>query len=239
MSSSRFLVCGCLVTFTVVWFLFIFNDYPASVFIYYTFRNSRNVNGVAVDDEDEVTMTSTLLHPFDRCILPNFDPWDEEIIPFMDQNHDPLKECNRSFKPMTKLKDGIISVETTENVTCYGRCLLRKTERLNKIGRWVKVDEANFRCDIVESLCTHGNGSEVYQMVHAQIIEKTVGGQVEGSSGVLILSCPDLVLFDFSPTKWHVGSRKGEPVEQNIHPLLFHKTRDGRSHRRGLSSNRG
>ncbi|KAK6050131.1 hypothetical protein COOONC_12363, partial [Cooperia oncophora] len=80
------------------------------------------------------------------------------------------RNCNRSFKPLTVLKDGILSA-TSDNVTCWGRCLLRKSELRNKRGRWVNIDDANFRCDIVESLCRDTNGDDIYQMVHAQIIE--------------------------------------------------------------------
>lgn len=41
----------------------------------------------------------------------------------------------------------------------------------NNLGRWVNVDEADFRCDIVETLCKDAKGKDVYQMVHAQVIE--------------------------------------------------------------------
>ncbi|KAJ1374554.1 hypothetical protein KIN20_037262 [Parelaphostrongylus tenuis] len=60
---------------------------------------------------------------------------------------------------------------TTVACRCI-KCLIRKAERRNKVGRWVRVDKANFRCDIVESLCNDSTGSVVYQMLHAQIIEK-------------------------------------------------------------------
>uniref|UniRef100_A0A158PAI9 SAM-dependent methyltransferase n=1 Tax=Angiostrongylus cantonensis TaxID=6313 RepID=A0A158PAI9_ANGCA len=47
---------------------------------------------------------------------------------------------------------------------------------------------------------------------------------------------PDLVLFEFSPTKWHVGFREKEPLGQHIHPPLFRMAEGGRGHRRDLSS---
>ncbi|EYB89558.1 hypothetical protein Y032_0230g2960 [Ancylostoma ceylanicum] len=121
---------------------------------------------------DDTTETpAAKLNPFDTCILPEYDPWDEDIVPFVDQEYNPLNNCNRKFKPMTTLKDGIVTVNA-ENVTCQGRCLTRRSDRANNRGRWVNVDEADFRCEIVETLCTDTTGKDVYQMVHAQVVEK-------------------------------------------------------------------
>ncbi|ETN82723.1 hypothetical protein NECAME_07834, partial [Necator americanus] len=50
--------------------------------------------------------------------------------------------------------------------------LTRHSDTRNKRGRWVNVDDADFRCDIVETVCKNDQGKGVYQMVHAQIIEK-------------------------------------------------------------------
>ncbi|VDM60386.1 unnamed protein product [Angiostrongylus costaricensis] len=63
-------------------------------------------------------------------------------------------------------------------------------------------------------------------------------GLAKGSLGVLVLSRPDVKLFDFSPTKWYVGFRKREPVVQHIHPALFHMAERGRGYQRDPSSNR-
>ncbi|KAK6026555.1 hypothetical protein OSTOST_07463 [Ostertagia ostertagi] len=125
---------------------------------------------VHCDDGTEDAANNKVDRPLDRCILPNFDPWDRDIIPYVDLSYDPLRNCNRTFKPLTVLRNGILST-TIENITCWGRCLVRKSELVNKRGPWVKIDEADFRCDIVESLCRDLKGSDIYQMVHAQIIE--------------------------------------------------------------------
>uniref|UniRef100_A0A1I7XDP5 C-type lectin domain-containing protein n=1 Tax=Heterorhabditis bacteriophora TaxID=37862 RepID=A0A1I7XDP5_HETBA len=90
---------------------------------------------------------------------------------------------------MTTLKNGILS-STTENYTCWGRlerqsfstndsnfndfrCLGRVSDKENSQGRWVNINEADFRCDIVKSMCNNTSGDDVYQMLHAQIIERT------------------------------------------------------------------
>ncbi|KHJ77016.1 hypothetical protein OESDEN_23364, partial [Oesophagostomum dentatum] len=54
------------------------------------------------------------------------------------------------------------------------RCLTRQSENSNKRGRWVNVDEADFRCDIIETKCKDAEDKDIYQMVHAQIIEKNL-----------------------------------------------------------------
>ncbi|XGW30582.1 hypothetical protein V3C99_009497 [Haemonchus contortus] len=149
-----------------LWAFTIFDDYTSSLSPAETSTEMVDVQTTA----DEETVTVKINNPLDGCILPNFDPWDRDIIPFVDLNYDPLKNCNRKFKPMTVLRKGIISA-TVDNVTCWGRCLVRKSELRNKRGRWVNIEDADFRCDIVESSCQDPDGNDIYQMVHAQIIE--------------------------------------------------------------------
>ncbi|VDM56357.1 unnamed protein product [Angiostrongylus costaricensis] len=50
-----------------------------------------------------------------------------------------------------------------------------------------------------------------------------------------ILSCPDVLLFDFSPTKLHVGFRKVEPVARRIYPSLLYMMEGGFGYRRDPS----
>ncbi|RCN48827.1 hypothetical protein ANCCAN_05110 [Ancylostoma caninum] len=109
--------------------------------------------------------------PFDTCILPNYDPWDEHVIPYVDQNYNPLENCNHSFKLLTKLKKGIVTVNV-KGVSCVGRCLTRSSDLSNNHGQWLDVTKTKFLCDVVETLCTDAKGKDVYQMVHAQVIEK-------------------------------------------------------------------
>lgn len=160
-------------TFVFLW-AFTFLDNYSTNFI--PAETSTEISDIQTDTEE--SSTKGPMSPFDRCVLPNFDPWDEEMIPFVNLDYDPLKNCNRSFKPMTTLHNGILST-TVKNVTCWGRCLTRKTETKNRRGRWIKIDEADFRCDIVESLCQDSNGKDVYQMVHAQIIEDSSRGKAK------------------------------------------------------------
>ncbi|KAJ1374555.1 hypothetical protein KIN20_037263 [Parelaphostrongylus tenuis] len=82
MYPSRILVYSGSVTLIIFSLLLFFNDYSTTFVSYTTILRSSNVTEVTGDgDGEEVTATNTFLHPFDRCILPHFDPWDEEIIP--------------------------------------------------------------------------------------------------------------------------------------------------------------
>ncbi|KIH63624.1 hypothetical protein ANCDUO_06072 [Ancylostoma duodenale] len=159
MFVPRMLICGILLTCTLLWF----------------YRSGRDeITPAVVTDylADDIMETSAPdKDPFDKCILPNYDPWDEHVIPYVDQNYNPLKYCNHSFKPMTKLRKGIVTVNA-KGVSCVGRCLTRSSDLSNNRSQWLDVTKTKYLCDIVETLCTNSKGKKVYQMVHAQVIEK-------------------------------------------------------------------
>ncbi|KJH43153.1 hypothetical protein DICVIV_10842 [Dictyocaulus viviparus] len=239
MFAPRYLFYGSCVIGFLLWIFITINENTNATLNHYGFESSTQEYYTVKDEENIVSKNEnkTVPNPFDQCILPQFDPWDEEIVPcrafkvdrkiserytrrdllllvnvaitntsstsffyqffwflvfkfkqqfdtehsrkrtlmrvvqFVDQDYDPLQNCDRSFVPMTKLKNGILKT-TVQNVTCWGRCLTRKNELRNVIGRWMKANKTNFRCDVIESLCTDRNGTDVYQMVHAQIVEK-------------------------------------------------------------------
>ncbi|RCN48828.1 hypothetical protein ANCCAN_05111 [Ancylostoma caninum] len=167
MSAPRLLICGGLTVGTLLWFSGSIDEFRAGGSTDYVAGESSTY--ASLDDATERPVAKS--NPFDICILPEYDPWDEEIVQYVNQDYDPLKNCNHKFKPMTTLKNGIVTVNA-KNVTCRGRCLTRRSDFANNIGRWVNVDEADFECEIVETLCSNAKGRDVYQMVHAQIIEK-------------------------------------------------------------------
>ncbi|KAL6740455.1 hypothetical protein Aduo_013806 [Ancylostoma duodenale] len=159
MFVPRMLICGILLTCTLLWF----------------YRSGRDeITPAVVTDylaDDIMEKSAPDKDPFDKCILPNYDPWDEHVIPYVDQNYNPLKYCNHSFKPMTKLRKGIVTVNA-KGVSCVGRCLTRSSDLSNNRSQWLDVTKTKYLCDIVETLCTNSKGKKVYQMVHAQVIEK-------------------------------------------------------------------
>ncbi|KAK6748615.1 hypothetical protein RB195_001313 [Necator americanus] len=167
MSKSRAVVIVSVAAAAIFWFFgYVDNIASTAHSDYMTAESSTNSN-----IEEKTEKPTATKNPLDGCILPNFDPWDEEIIPYVNQDYNPLRKCNHSFKPMTSLRNGIVTVRA-KNVSCWGRCLTRHSDTRNKRGRWVNVDDADFRCDIVETVCKNDQGKGVYQMVHAQIIEK-------------------------------------------------------------------
>ncbi|KAK5970446.1 hypothetical protein GCK32_013705 [Trichostrongylus colubriformis] len=66
--------------------------------------------------------------------------------------------------PMTVLEKGVLQAKL-KNVSCWGRCLHRKTDRSNKPGPWINITRgAKFSCDIVESICRDRKKKDIYQM---------------------------------------------------------------------------
>ncbi|CAJ0601046.1 unnamed protein product [Cylicocyclus nassatus] len=81
--------------------------------------SSRTVGGRLTPSPGGTTPVA-LRNPFGTCILPQFDPWDANIVPYVDPDYNPLQKCNRSYKPLTTLKNGIVTVNK-KNVLCMGR----------------------------------------------------------------------------------------------------------------------
>ncbi|VDL72867.1 unnamed protein product [Nippostrongylus brasiliensis] len=145
------LVAGCL-AFALIWAFIVLDGYTTTL-IY------------ASDGSD------TVVDPFDECILPHFDPWNQDIVPFVNLDSNPLKNCNRTFKVITRLKSNVL-YSTEKKVNCSGRCLNRKSENINDIGPWIPINSAVFACDVVESTCDDQNGNNIERMIHAQIVER-------------------------------------------------------------------
>ncbi|WKY03611.1 hypothetical protein Q1695_004956 [Nippostrongylus brasiliensis] len=166
MTLSRILLSGGGAAFLLLWGFTFFGDYTSNFIPAETSTEMNDPPTSTIENS-----TAKPVNPFDQCIMPTFDPWDEDIIPFVNLDYNPLRDCNHDFKRMTTLNNGILTAHVP-NVTCWGRCLTRKSELTNKVGNWVNIDQADFRCDIVESKCEDDGGKVVYQMVHAQIIER-------------------------------------------------------------------
>ncbi|PIO66565.1 hypothetical protein TELCIR_11720, partial [Teladorsagia circumcincta] len=84
--------------------------------------------------------------PLDGCILPNFDPWDKDILPFVELDYDPLKNCHRKFKPLTKLRKGNLTIDVddnNDNITCWGRNLPQTVQFLEKAMQAVSFPYLN------------------------------------------------------------------------------------------------
>lgn len=83
--------------------------------------------------------------PWDKCVLPKYDVWDEEVMPvspsflyrfkinsfysqYVNPNKNPLKNCDTSFVPFTALQNSSWKiVNTNKNLECrarYQKCIL-------------------------------------------------------------------------------------------------------------------
>ncbi|CAB3400335.1 unnamed protein product [Caenorhabditis bovis] len=106
---------------------------------------------------------------WDKCVLPKYDVWAEEIIRYVNPNENPLKKCDPDLKPLTELKNGKWKVISDDKkMQCKWRCHTRKSEKANIISDW-SSDEKEVNCEIVESSCSK-DGKEIYGYLHSQIL---------------------------------------------------------------------
>ncbi|EFP03628.1 hypothetical protein CRE_19251 [Caenorhabditis remanei] len=117
------------------------------------------------------TDTSNELEPWDKCVLPKYDVWDDQIIPYVNPDRNPIKDCDTSFKPFTALKNSSWSiVNKNKNLECKARCHSRKSDRANKIGNW-SFTPGSVDCEFLEAVCSEDK-KEVYGYLHSQVIPK-------------------------------------------------------------------
>ncbi|PIC20400.1 hypothetical protein B9Z55_025615 [Caenorhabditis nigoni] len=123
------------------------------------------------DSSPNSSDTPVTYDPWDLCDLPKYDVWDEEIIPYVNPNKDPLKDCDRTFKPFTELKNSSWSVVSpNKNLECKTRCHRRKSERQNEISKW-NFTQGPVDCEFLEAVCSE-NKEDVYGYLHSQVIPK-------------------------------------------------------------------
>ncbi|CAL4421393.1 Sulfatase domain-containing protein [Caenorhabditis elegans] len=109
--------------------------------------------------------------PWDKCVLPKYDVWDEEVMPYVNPNKNPLKNCDTSFVPFTALQNSSWKiVNTNKNLECRARCHTRKSDRRNHIGEWMRTP-GPVDCEFLEAACSENN-QDVYGYLHSQVIPK-------------------------------------------------------------------
>lgn len=104
----------------------------------------------------------------------------------MNPNENPLKKCDTSFKPLTKLENSKWGVTFAHNLTCRARlevylifseiqqsfrCHTRKRDKENLVGNWTYTP-GKINCEILETVCAEKGGEQrdVYGYLHSQII---------------------------------------------------------------------
>ncbi|CAO4376593.1 unnamed protein product [Caenorhabditis nigoni] len=106
---------------------------------------------------------------WEQCELPIYDFYDDEIIPYVNPNVNPLSRCNASVKPLTTLINGSWGLKDKKlKLECRTRCHLRESERRNKIGNW-SYKPGPVDCEVLEAVCAD-NSTDVYGYLHTQIV---------------------------------------------------------------------
>ncbi|KAH7710971.1 Protein K03A11.4, partial [Aphelenchoides avenae] len=121
--------------------------------------------------EFALTLASNVSKPAQGCKLPNLDPLDASILKFLDPTYNPLADCNVTFVPMTRVRNGRIElIAESSNGTkgCEFRCHYPKDDYNSRLGEWSDISNTP-DCDVIEVRCLDGSGNVTYEYVHAQI----------------------------------------------------------------------
>ncbi|UMM16948.1 hypothetical protein L5515_013743 [Caenorhabditis briggsae] len=117
----------------------------------------------------QTSENSAKLNYWEQCDLPIYDFYNDEILPYVDPNVNPISNCDADLKPLTTLINGSWGLEDKNvELECRTRCHGRVTERENKIGNWSYVP-GPVDCEVLEAVCAENN-TDVYGYLHTQII---------------------------------------------------------------------
>ncbi|GMT08976.1 hypothetical protein PFISCL1PPCAC_273, partial [Pristionchus fissidentatus] len=109
---------------------------------------------------------------FNQCRLEEVPVWNDEMRKMLKPDYNPMKDCNKDFKPLTEL-DGngrvnLNNAESSANYECKARALMFETENKNAHGDWHKLpSDFVFENDIIEVECMYGR--KEYHYLHSQI----------------------------------------------------------------------
>ncbi|KAH7729894.1 Protein K03A11.4 [Aphelenchoides avenae] len=167
---------------------------------------------------DYMTITDERSRILSECRLPDLDPWDPTINPFLNANKNPMKDCKPSFRSLTELRDGEVQLVATANRTqgaCQFRCLYPKGDFNIDYGKWLPIDSSKPDCDVVEVQCTNAKGKKFYKNLHVQVYkQKRTDSHVEtnGTSSA------------FESVVGHGAGNKDDDNSQrapDVHVILF------------------
>ncbi|CAP33811.2 Protein CBG15595 [Caenorhabditis briggsae] len=118
---------------------------------------------------------STVSQYNDDCKIPQIDPWDYTVIPFLDES-DKTKNCNRTWKPYTELAKGKWKIVTKEqNLTCKASLVCHTWTSLKSpvnITDWFPPGPTD--CEFLETACWKNKTEEAYGYIHTQIRPKNL-----------------------------------------------------------------
>ncbi|PAV89583.1 hypothetical protein WR25_01800 [Diploscapter pachys] len=159
-----------------------FNDLPVFQLAQAKIFTTASKNERLLKAEKHENATEKL--PFAECKLPNFDPWDRELVKVISVNFDPLKDCNKNFRKLTSLRGQVVE-SLDDSHDCQARCLLRESDFSNLETKFISFNSSTkFHCDIVQTRCYNEEGTEDYGMLHTQIVENTKNHTKKAAEGL-------------------------------------------------------
>uniref|UniRef100_A0A915PQ34 Uncharacterized protein n=1 Tax=Setaria digitata TaxID=48799 RepID=A0A915PQ34_9BILA len=107
------------------------------------------------------------------CILPEINPWDPEVLPFLAPDWNPMKKCIAMTKMHTELKNGWLRQLINSTSKCFYRCLYADGENKYAAGDWysMKINESyQEECDFIETYCSSAFRT-TYRYIHSQVLK--------------------------------------------------------------------
>ncbi|KAI6198836.1 hypothetical protein M3Y96_00561600 [Aphelenchoides besseyi] len=115
-----------------------------------------------------------------QCVLPQIDPWDPLMIPYLNPKKDKLRNCTPVYPQRSRIfKNGTLVVENAEiGEQCYFRCHNLVTDSQINLGAWEEMDRgaddiwrSQPNCDTFEIKCEQQYGT-LFKYMHNQIVKK-------------------------------------------------------------------
>jgi hypothetical protein len=112
-----------------------------------------------------------------ECSLPVIDPWHWDVLPYLNPNEDPMRDCVPSRYVLTTLTNGKLIV-SNRSLLALGetryRCLYLIDDYNMRYGDWIKlINNGTYGnrpdCDVVEVRTIGINGNVTYRHLHTQI----------------------------------------------------------------------
>ncbi|KAH7705059.1 Protein K03A11.4 [Aphelenchoides avenae] len=134
------------------------------------------------------------------CKLPNLDPLDASILEYLNPARNPLADCNVTFVPKTRIRNGrieLISELSNDTIGCEFRCHYPKDDYHARLGEWQYISQTP-DCDVVEVRCRDDYGNVTYEYVHTQIFVPRPAKEATPAShgkGQILSRPPDVHLF--------------------------------------------
>nr|CDJ85751.1 Protein of unknown function DUF229 domain containing protein [Haemonchus contortus] len=171
---------GCFVV-TFFYLLTVTNIFETNKSVYEFIRKTsqgkypRHSNEQASAHEGTNETIASTQDIFDTCPFVPPDPWDPEILNYIDVKYGFFNNCNvnQKWSPITELRDGhvrILRAGSSRKYECRARCVNYLDEEHVAFDPWRDINDLPpFLCDFVHTECT--SRKRTISHVHMQIAE--------------------------------------------------------------------